>query len=88
MTQTVTTSHLLNSTHQLGLVQVDPERLVLRLLEDSSLGPVLTQLGNHGIDISALVDVYLRDFVRMVYKPRSTMQEEEYRVGGYCINQI
>ncbi len=69
-------------------VQDDPEHLVLRLLKDSSLGRVLTQLGNHGSDMPALVDVYLRDFVRMVYKPRSSMQQEEYKVGCYCIDWI
>ncbi len=74
--------------HQLGLVQDDPEHLVMRLLKDSSLGRVLTQLGNRAGGMSALVDAYLRDFVKMVYKPQSSTQTDEYKVCGYCVSSI
>lgn len=59
-------------------VKTDLETLVGRLLKESALGVILESVGQEEKEV--LADLYLTDFVRMVYKPRSDDPQMELEV--------
>ena len=59
-------------------MKTDLETLVGRLLKESALCVILESVGDKEKEV--LADLYLTDFVHMVYKPRSDNPQMELEV--------